>query len=54
MGRVNKGFPGVDGHVRRCEIACHTPDNVKDYLPCKTMERPTHKLVVLIASNEPE
>lgn len=50
MGRIRNVFP--DGHVRRCEVAYHTPsDDVNKYLPCKTFERPTHKLVVLIPSD---
>ena len=53
MGRVRKVFPGTDGRVRRCELAYHTPpDNKNEYVPCKTFERPTHKLVVLIPVDE--
>ena len=53
MGRIKQVFPSEDGYVRRCKIACHTPsENPNDYLPCKTLERPTNKLVVLIASDD--
>ena len=53
MGRVTKVFPGVDGWVRRCEVAYVVPSNDDDKCsPCKTFERPIHKLVVIVPADE--
>ena len=53
LAKVCKVFPSSDGHVRKCELLYNLPSSsVTEHTPCKRLERPAHKLIVLVPSDE--
>ena len=57
LGRVTKTFPGKDGKVRKVELQYKNPrqgESVKEYKGhgYVTVDRPVHKLVILIPNDE--
>ena len=57
MARVTDVFPGKDGLVRRVKLLMATPDLDNHGRPLhqrSVLERPVHKLVVLVPSGDPD
>ena len=55
LAKVCKIFSSSDGHVRKCELLYNLPSSsIENHTPCKKMERPTHKLIVIVPADRTE
>ena len=53
LGKVAKVYPSSDGYVRNCELLYHLPSINQTGQPTSiTIQRPVHKLIVLVPADE--